>query len=269
MDHAVSVVIPYTPNYTPAGMLEEAIESVYTQKLTTEVIVVTPESIDHLAAEVTEVTDNCERGPGWARNKGMDAAKHRYIAFLDADDTWKEDKLIRQISEMNAQNVGLCLEGKDKPAEQFIEAVIKGNVTSVTSSIMIDTSKVSTKFNQNLPRYEDHLFLIQSASEGGICLLPNLKTTRKHNKGLSANTTKKDIDSVVTALDELMNKNRKESYIQEFVKWRLYMCGVHYRKMGYYKDALRSQIRSVGMGPTRNNIRALLSLPIFWARDKT
>ena len=39
-------------------------------------------------------------GAGLSRNKGISSSKGNYIAFLDADDIWKIDKLSKQISFM-------------------------------------------------------------------------------------------------------------------------------------------------------------------------
>ena len=40
------------------------------------------------------------RGPGYARDKSIERAKGRYIAFCDSDDLWFADKLERQIAFM-------------------------------------------------------------------------------------------------------------------------------------------------------------------------
>lgn len=50
--------------------------------------------------------DDNERGPAKARNAGVEAASGRYIAYLDADDVWKRDKLKRTLEYMDEKKVG-------------------------------------------------------------------------------------------------------------------------------------------------------------------
>ncbi len=45
-----------------------------------------------------------ELGVSYARNNGINRSESKYIAFLDSDDVWKEDKLSTQISFMEENN---------------------------------------------------------------------------------------------------------------------------------------------------------------------
>lgn len=249
-------------------MLERAIKSVNKQKMETEIILVSHEEIDISLKNGQKIKQESSNGPGSARNLGIRSANGRYIGFLDADDVWKEGKLERQIKKLNANQVGLCLEGKNTTQKEFIRSVVRGDVTSVTSSILIDVKNVSTLFNEDLPRYEDHLFLIEATIEAGVCLCPNLIEAQKHDSGLSSNTTKQVVDQIMETLDQLKKSKQRSKYMNIFIKWRYYMCGVHYRKLGFYGKAIESQLRSISIHPMTSNIRALLSLPFYWIISK-
>jgi GalNAc5-diNAcBac-PP-undecaprenol beta-1,3-glucosyltransferase len=110
----VSVVIP---TYNRAGLVGEAIESVRQQSYRNlEIIVVDDGSPDNTENVVRSVPDQRIRylrhkknkGLPAGRNTGIKAAKGEYIAFLDDDDRWREDKLERQISAVNNYDAVLC-----------------------------------------------------------------------------------------------------------------------------------------------------------------
>jgi glycosyltransferase involved in cell wall biosynthesis len=104
----VSVIIP---TYNSSATIIQAIESVFNQtyKLR-EVIVVDDESTD----DTRQVLDpyikdgritylfQKNKGCGAARNNGAKLSKGKYLAFLDADDYWHDEKLARQVEALES-----------------------------------------------------------------------------------------------------------------------------------------------------------------------
>ena len=98
----VSVIIPF---YNRVKWLREAVDSVFAQTYQNfEVILVddgSSESLDELAElrdERIRYVRQQNKGPAATRNVGLDLARGRYIAFLDADDTFSPMKLERQVA---------------------------------------------------------------------------------------------------------------------------------------------------------------------------
>ena len=166
----VSVVIPYSERFTPPEMLEEAKETVAAQSVTTELVVV----------------DDVETGPADARNAGLERADTRYVAFLDADDLWAPDKLQRQLDRMAETGAGLCLEGPETTLDDFVYEVFVGDWSEVTSAILVDTHTIGTRFETGLDRGEDLLYVLEAATEGGVCALPDIFERRHHERSMMA-----------------------------------------------------------------------------------
>lgn len=101
-----------TPVYNSERFLSETIESVKKQSYTNwEMIIVNDYSSDGSEIIIEEYMKKDNRikyvklekrsGVVKARNTGLEKAKGRYIAFLDSDDVWKENKLKRHIEVMS------------------------------------------------------------------------------------------------------------------------------------------------------------------------
>ena len=102
-DPLISVIMPA---YNSAAYLPYAIRSVLSQTYRNlELIVVDDASADDTEAILASFSDprlcvirnEKNIGVGAARNRGVAAASGNWIAFLDADDTWKPDKLEKQM----------------------------------------------------------------------------------------------------------------------------------------------------------------------------
>ncbi len=167
----VSIIVPV---YNAAGYIEETIDSVIDQTYAAwELILVDDCSTDNsceligkkIAAFNKEKTcedqsivllkNSANSGAAKTRNNGIDAAKGRFIAFLDADDIWHPDKLQNEILFMQKHDASFVFSGYEFGDEN---AVPTGKVVHVpkkldynaalsrtvifTSTVLIDTDKI-------------------------------------------------------------------------------------------------------------------------------
>ncbi|MBR1548784.1 MAG: glycosyltransferase family 2 protein [Prevotella sp.] len=112
----VSVIMP---TYNASKYLADSIESVLGQTYANLELLITDDcssddtrTILQQFAEkdprvkVHYLKENC--GPAVARNKSIERAQGRYIAFCDCDDRWMPEKLERQIAHMSKHDCALC-----------------------------------------------------------------------------------------------------------------------------------------------------------------
>ncbi len=103
MFDTVSVVLP---TYNSAETLTDAIDSIRAQGWPAlDIIVVDDGSVDGTSAILEKIISKDLRvlrqenaGPGAARNRGIEAARGKWVAFLDADDVWLSGKLTAQLN---------------------------------------------------------------------------------------------------------------------------------------------------------------------------
>ncbi|MBI5761260.1 MAG: glycosyltransferase [Planctomycetales bacterium] len=102
----VSVIIP---TFNRAVLVTRAVESVLGQTLPAdEVIVIDDGSTDDTRDVLTRFGNRIRyvfqenQGVSAARNRGIEAATGRYIAFLDSDDEWLPLKLERQVAHLES-----------------------------------------------------------------------------------------------------------------------------------------------------------------------
>jgi glycosyltransferase involved in cell wall biosynthesis len=104
---AISIIIP---TYNRSAFIGEAIDSVLQQTFSDfELIVIDDGSTDSTGEIVNAFKDERlvfiqqeNAGRSAARNRALATARGKYIAFLDSDDTYLQDKLERQVNFMEA-----------------------------------------------------------------------------------------------------------------------------------------------------------------------
>lgn len=201
MQPEVSVIIAA---YNAEDTLGEAIESALVQRdLAVEIVVVDDASRDRTAAiargyeaeGVTLVKLDENRGPGAARNEGLEAASGRWVAVLDADDTMRPGRLKRMIaraSEAGSQIVvdNLVVEGAGETETMFERSYLAG-FSEITLADFIRSNRVfSAKYNfgymkplfsrrfietqrlrydERLRIGEDYLFMASALAKGARC----------------------------------------------------------------------------------------------------
>ncbi len=111
----ISIIVPV---YNAENYIKKTIECVQRQTYTDwELLLVDDCSRDGSVSVIEEIIKGagdhirllCQSknsGAAAARNAGVDAAKGRYIAFLDADDLWREDKLEKELAFMQEKGAG-------------------------------------------------------------------------------------------------------------------------------------------------------------------
>ena len=121
----VSIIIPL---YNCSDFLKQTIQSILFQTYQNwEVIMVDDCSSDNSVLIAQEFVEKDHRikliqlaensGAAVARNTAIEAAKGRYIAFLDSDDAWLPNKLEKQIAFMQENNYPFTYAAYDKVNE--------------------------------------------------------------------------------------------------------------------------------------------------------
>lgn len=202
-----------TPTYNSARFIEQTIASVQQQTYPYwEMLVIDDASADNTVAIVSDLakTDariklikvGKNRGAGYARNKGINAALGRYIAFLDADDLWLHHKLETQVALMEEQNVLVCFSSYQLMDEfgNGLPTIIEA-LTEVTYNKMLKSNYIGNLTGMYNAEVLGKIFmpLIRKRQDWGLWLscisragkaygiTENLALYRVHKNSISAN----------------------------------------------------------------------------------
>lgn len=210
MKELVSIIMP---TYNCGNFIRESIESVLKQTYTNwELIIVDDCSGDNTAAVVKEYQVKDKRiryiqleqnqGPAVARTIAMNLAQGNYMAFLDSDDLWTEDKLYRQLRFMKKNDISFSctsyeqIDEKGNRLGKVIKAIPRTNYNRLlldcpvgNSTVMYNVDRMGKFSVPNIrKRNDDALWLQMLKVEKYIYGYPNvLMEYRIRSQSVSSN----------------------------------------------------------------------------------
>lgn len=183
---SVSVVMPV---YNCADYVDKAIKSVLAQThADLELLIIDDCSTDGTFDTIRKTFSDprirlielaVNSGPAVARNKGIAAARGRYVAFLDSDDIWLEKKLEKQLAFMKSREACVTytsyrkIDGNDDVISDLVKAPERTTYKSLlrTNSIgcstaMYDTRVFGTVAMPDIRKRQDHGFWLKLLQDG-------------------------------------------------------------------------------------------------------
>lgn len=200
------------PAYNSEKYISEAIESVLKQTYTNwELLIVNDCSTDNTEeiiksyqqrkTKIKLINQKENQGVANARNTGIQNAKGKYIAFLDADDIWREEKLQKQIQILQNSNAditytaylmidetGKTIKKRSVKETLKLKDLLKEN-SIIFSSVVCKREILKDKNFKSEWYHEDYIFLLDVAKENKTFkgINESLMQYRVHQRGRSFN----------------------------------------------------------------------------------
>lgn len=212
-NNTVSVI---TPVYNVVKVIGRTLDSIFMQNYKDMEIILVDDCSEDNSADIISLyaakypnivyhRQEKNGGAAVARNTALMLAKGRYVAFLDSDDQWCEDKLVKQLAFMKEKDAAICctamdcIDENDEPLnsirnveERISYNFLLKNTMIATSTVLIDRNKTGN-FQMPLRRGgQDYATWLMLMRNGTICYGLNevLSHYRVMNNSLSSNKWK-------------------------------------------------------------------------------
>jgi len=190
----ISVIMP---TFGRVGGLERALSGIDRQTCQSLEVIVVDDNVDFEANDrvrkicarhkVTYILNQGRKGGSGARNTGILAAGGKYIAFLDDDDFWLQEKLSAQVAFMERDNLACSFVGHYvlhqrsgafrkclySGASITREHLLSGSCPQSLSLVMIraDTFHWAGLFDEELPSFQDFELLLRVSKKESVHFL--------------------------------------------------------------------------------------------------
>jgi teichuronic acid biosynthesis glycosyltransferase TuaG len=203
-----------TPLYNAESFITETISSIQKQTYSNWEVLIVDDSSTDLSSQIVEklgladsrihfMRNNVNKGAAFCRNQGTERAKGEYIAFLDADDLWHEEKLEKQLRFMQAKNCDVSftsyvhIDQYSEPLNKRIKALATlsykkqhsnnyiGNLTGIYKSSAL--GKIRSPNMQKRQDWALWLEAIKRSKRPALGLQEDLAYYRVHTGSMSGN----------------------------------------------------------------------------------
>ena len=281
----VSVIIP---TYNSAKYVVEAVESVLAQTWQDfEILVIDDGSTDETAQVMhryevpVRYIHQQNGGVAVARNRGIAESRGRYVAFLDADDTWLPHKLERQMEALHQQpHDQVCysaftvvdsdlnpigISRSQRRGSTLEDLLTRGNVIGSICTVLCERSLFDLVggFDPVLSQCADWDMWVRLAAQTEFLYVDEpLVTYRQHGTNMSRNAPLLEYDSLQVlskgfAMPELSDALRTQRQAA-FARNYMVLAGTYFHAH-HYRDFVRCAAQAVMMDV--HQIRYLTAFP--------
>lgn len=288
------------PAYNAVDFLSTAIDSALAQTAPSTIVVVddgstdnTREVLDSYGGKI-QVIHQSNQGLSVARNVGIDAAKTEFVALLDADDVWLDNKLQLQLELYDANPDfelvhGLTNSWYSDSDEQtsFVDAdqslytescfskLFMKNAICVSSTMFRRQTAIRLgKFDEEIrrPTTQDHDFWLRIAWQHQIGFVDKLCVLyRRHASNASQETISmlEDrayvLEKAISYGKEALSQNLDHQHIWDRLAHTCYLAGYQHFQRGNFVESKKWLRKAYQLG--RRNIRSfcgsILPTPIL------
>lgn len=206
----VSIVVPC---YNAGKTIERCIRSIADQHYRPiEIVIIDDGSKDNSVEVIEQIAPDVlargvpiklykksNGGPSSARNYGIAKSEGRFIAFLDADDYWLPDKLLRQVEQLEKYPEAVLIGGPVGTPRSATKRVSRVHFRQLlytnyfaTSSVLVKSEIIKLfKFDETMKYSEDYRVWLQLAYQYSCyfyneVLVFNIKSINERPFGLSS-----------------------------------------------------------------------------------
>lgn len=236
----ISVIIP---TYNGAAFIAEAVQSIFNQTYPVhEIIVVddgstdkTTDIIKNYPGNITLIENKHKGNPAFGRNIGIEKATGDFIAFLDQDDLWPENKLEIQLASLQQKPSAMVDFGKVNLLDQQNElnrtflakflTTMKDHFLPSSGLFRKEAFDIVGKFDETLTYHGSDTDWIARAIEKGITFSKNEEITfiyRIHDGNYSNNLGNLKHGLAEVIMKSIFRRKNKESeHFEPFPKIKI------------------------------------------------